>query len=170
MRTISRSTILTTLVVLVLLATLPSAILRILRTNDLYLFGQRFFEDMLARLSGPGRLRFIVQPTVAVFLGSRDGLKDARAGTPPFLWALAFHGEHRKQLLRSALVSVRDLVALAILLDLLSQFLIFREIHPAAALILGPVLISMPYAVARALANRIAHKRGKQTTVNSAGK
>lgn len=155
--------ILTTLVVVILLAALPSAILRILRTGDFYLFGQQFFEDMLARLSGPGRLRFIVQPAVAVFLGSRDGLKDARTGTPPFLWALAFHGEHRKQLLRSALRSVRDLVALAILLDLLSQFLIFREMHPAAALILGPILISMPYAVSRAFANRIAQKRGKQT-------
>lgn len=168
MRTISRSTILTTLLVAILLATLPSAILRILRTGDLYLLGQQFFADMLARLSGPGRLRFAVQPIVAIFLGSRDGLKDARAGTPPFLWALAFHGEHRKKLLRSALISVRDLVALAILLDLLSQFLIFREIHPGAALILGPVLISMPYGVARAFANRIAQKRGKKTPSSGA--
>ena len=38
-----------------------------------------------ARLHGPGRLRFIFQPTVAVVLGARDGVKDARSGNPPFL-------------------------------------------------------------------------------------
>src|SRR5262249_57336006 len=155
---ISRNTVLPTVVVALLLATLPSSIRRILQTVHLYLFGRQFFEDMLARLSGPGRLRFIVQPSVAILLGSRDGVKDARRGVSPFLWALAFHSGHRKQLLQGAFASVGNLVAIAIPLDLLSQFLIFREIHPGAALLLGPVLISTPYAVSRAMTNRITQK------------
>jgi hypothetical protein len=52
---------------------------------------------------------------------------------------------------------VRDLVAVAILLDAIAQFLIFRMVHPGAALLLGPVLIATPYATSRALANRIGH-------------
>jgi hypothetical protein len=32
------------------------------------------------------------------------------------------------------------LVALAVLLDLIAQFLIFHEVHPGAALLLGPLL------------------------------
>jgi hypothetical protein len=160
MRSALRSWILPAIVAVILLATVPGAIHRLIQTGNPYLFTREFFQDMVARLSGPGRFRFILQPVVAIFLGSRDGAKDARTGARPFLWGLVFLREHRSQLLRSALESVRNLVALAILLDIISQYLIFREIHPGAALILGPVLISLPYATARALANRIARRRG----------
>ena len=160
----SRFSILSTLVGVILLVTLPGAIHRIVETGNLYLFSREFFEDMFARLSGTGRLRFIFQPTVAIVLGSRDGLKDARMGLPPYLWALAFHGEHRREMLRTAFVSVRELVVVAILLDIASQFLIFGEIHPGAAVLLGPVLIGAPYALSRALANRIAKGRHLRTS------
>jgi hypothetical protein len=154
-----RTWILTILVVAILFVTVPAAIRRILQTGDLYLFTREFFDDLLARLSGAGRFRFVLQPIVAVLLGSRDGLKDARKGRPPYLWALAFHVEHRRELLRGTFVSIREVVAVAILLDILSQFLIFHEIHPGAAFILGPVLIGVPYAVARAITGRIARKK-----------
>jgi hypothetical protein len=150
---LSRSSILRATLILIVLGALPSAVRRLVQTGDLYLFTGRFFEDALARLSGPGRLRFLLQPIVAIFLGARDGVKDARAGNPHFLWALAFHGQHRREMLRSAFASVSDLVAIAILADLLVQFLIFREIHPGAALLLGPVLIGVPYGVARVFGN-----------------
>jgi hypothetical protein len=51
---------------------------------------------------------------------------------------------------------IRDLVAIGIILDAVAQFLIFRQIHPGAALRVGPVLIATPYALARALSNRWA--------------
>jgi hypothetical protein len=158
MASVSRSSILTTLVAVILLLTLPRAIRNFIQTGP-YLFSEQFFADMLARLSGPGRLRFILQPTVAIFLGTRDGIKDARAHLPPFLWGLIFHSEHRQGFLRSATASLRDLVMIAILLDMVSQLLIFRNIHPGAALLLGPVLIGTPYAAARAFANRITRRR-----------
>lgn len=154
-----RNWILGGVVVAILILAAPTAILRIVRTGDLYLFTDHFFQDILARLSGPGRLRFILQPTVAIVLGARGGMKDACAGLPPFLWSLVLHKEHRRELLRSALIATRNLAAIAILLDLISQFLIFHEIRPGAALIVGPVLIGVPYAVSRALSNRIWHWR-----------
>jgi hypothetical protein len=163
MASISRSSILKLVVIAILLAALPGAIWRLIQTGDPYLFTQRFFADMLARLSGPGRMRFILQPTVAILLGARDGAKDARAGSPPFLWALVFHNTHRWELLRGAVSSVLNLVAVAVLIDVVSQFLIFREVHPGAALLLGPVLISMPYALSRALTNRfVGRRRGQE--------
>lgn len=161
----SRSTVLSAVVVIIILAALPAAVQRIIQTRDPYLFTRQFFEDMLARLSGPGRFRFILQPSVALFLGIRDGVKDARAGSAPFLSALITQSRRRLDLLRSAIGSIRDLVAIAIILDLISQFLIFREIRPGAALLLGPVLITLPYVVSRALANRIFRKRGPQTSI-----
>jgi hypothetical protein len=153
---ISRSSILTGLVVAVLLLALPSAIQRFLQTGDIYLFSRQFLEDLVARLSGPGRIRFVLQPLAAILLGIRSGVKDARVGLPPFVYGLAFHGTRRRELLRSAFESVRDLVAVAILLDVVSQILIFREVHPGAALIVGPVLITLPYSIVRAWTNRIA--------------
>ena len=157
---VSRRWLLPALVIGVLLAATPFAVWELVKTGEIYLFSPRFVEEMFARLSGPGRMRFILQPTAAIILGVRDGMKDARAGSPPFLSALVFHGERRPGLLRVALESLRNLVAIAILLDVLSQFLMFRIIHPGAALLLGPVLISVPYALSRALANRIARWRG----------
>ena len=158
---LSRSSILTALAIAILLAALPGAIARLARTGNPYLLTQQFFEDILARLSGPGRLRFILQPLTAALLGLRDGKKDSQAGCPPFLVALVCHRAHRSNLLRSAFASVRDLVAIAVILDLISQFLIFREVRPGAALVLGPMLIAVPYSISRALANRVA-RRGSQ--------
>jgi hypothetical protein len=162
---LSRSSVLTALAIVVVLAAMPSAIARLVQTRDPYLLTQRFFEDMLARLSGAGRFRFILQPMAALIVGMRDGIKDSRVGCPPFLAALVSHRARRADLLRSAFASVRDLVAIAIILDVISQFLIFREVHPGAALVLGPVLIAVPYSISRAVANRIARRRSQQTSV-----
>jgi hypothetical protein len=41
-------------------------------------------------------------------------------------------------MLANAMSSAGDLIAIAILMDLISQFLIFREIRPGAALLVGP--------------------------------
>lgn len=156
---LSRSSILNLVLVAALLGTLPAAAWRLWQSGDAYLLTENFFADLLARLSGPGRLRFLLQPLMAIWLGVRGGRQDARAGLPPFLWALIFHGEHRARMWREALASVRDLIALAILLDLVAQALIFHQVRPGAALIIGPPLILVPYALSRALANRVARRR-----------
>ncbi|HTD56747.1 MAG TPA: hypothetical protein VK670_15260 [Silvibacterium sp.] len=155
-----RQWILPIIVLAILLAFTPHALYRVIKTGDPYLFTNAFFGDMLARLHGPGRLRFILQPTVAILLGIRDGRKDGRAGAVPFLWGVIFHKEIRTQLLKQMFTAIRNIVAIAILLDLISQYLIFRMVRPGAALILGPILIALPYSCARALANRLGRRRG----------
>jgi hypothetical protein len=166
----SRRSLLTAIVMAVLVAALPFAVAEFLRTGELYLLSRRFVDDMVARLHGPGRLRFILQPAAAIVIGARDGLKDGRAGKPPFLWGLVFHPTDRPGLVRSALASVRDLVAVAILLDVAAQLLIFRMVHPGAALVLGPVLIALPYAASRALTNRLARWRSKRVSIAEANR
>lgn len=157
----SRSAVLWAIVVAAILIALPFAVAELLSRGELYLFSHRFLEDMAARLHGPGRLRFILQPVFASLFGARDGLKDARMGRLPFLWGLVFDRGDRPELMRSALTSMRDLVAVAILLDIAAQLLIFRMVHPGAALLLGPVLIAFPYSCARALANRLIRSRSE---------
>jgi hypothetical protein len=150
------TTVVTALAVLILLAALPSAIRDTLETGRVYLFSQQFLEELPQRLTGPGRLRFVVQPLIAIVLGWRGGLSDARSGRPAYLYGLLMGGENRKELLRSGFAAVRDLIAMGIVLDAVAQLLIYGQVHPGAALVIGPVLICLPYAVSRALTNRLA--------------
>jgi len=44
---------------------------------------------------------------------------------------------------------------MGILLDAVFQRIIFGVTHPFAALVIGPILIVTPYAIARAFSNRL---------------
>ena len=53
-------------------------------------------DYIVALISGPGNLRFVVQPLIAILLAIRDGRNDAKAGTPAYLNELVFRaGEQR---------------------------------------------------------------------------
>jgi hypothetical protein len=161
---LTRRTIFTGVAALVLLAAIPSAIQDTVATGRIYLFSWEFLADIPARFTGPGRLRFILQPTVAIILGLRAGLADARAGRPPYVMGLLFAPLHRREYIRTGLASIRDLVAIGIILDVVAQFLIFQQVHPGAALLIGPLLITAPYAFARAVTNRVARLLGRRTS------
>jgi hypothetical protein len=161
---LTRSTIVTGVAVLVLLAAIPSAIQDAVATGRIYLFSWEFLADLPARFTGPGRIRFILQPTVAFILGLRGGLADARAGLPPYVMGLLFDPLHRREYVRTGITAVRDLVAIGIILDVVAQLLIFQQVHPGAALLIGPLLIGAPYAFARAMTNRAARALGKHAS------
>jgi hypothetical protein len=161
---ISRSGVLTVVTVGLLAAATVPALWETWQTGRIYIFSWQFLEDIPRRLTGPGRFRFIMQPTVATILGIRGGVGDARAGRPAYLVGLLTHGMLRGEYLASAWTAVRDLVAIAIILDVIAQYLIFGSVHPGAAVLLGPVLITGPYALARGLANRVARARSAGPT------
>jgi hypothetical protein len=75
---VTRSDIVTAIAALILVAALPSAIRDTIETGRLYLFSRQFLEELPQRFTGPGRLRFILQPTLAILIGLRGGLADAR--------------------------------------------------------------------------------------------
>ena len=161
---LNRSTIITGVAVLVLLAAIPSAIRDTFATGRIYLFSWEFLADLPARFTGPGRLRFILQPTVAVILGLRGGLADARAGRPPYVMGLLFDPLHRREYVRTGLTTIRDIVAVGIVLDIVAQLLIFRQVHPGAALLIGPAFIAGPYAIARGVTNRVTRAIGRRAS------
>ncbi len=147
-----------------LILSLPGSLRDAFERGGFYLFSRAFFADLPKRLTGPGRFRFVLQPVVAILLGSRDGLLDARAGRPPYLYNRLFNRGQRRELLRSSLDAVVNLLLMGILLDAIAQWLILGASYPGAALVIGPVLITIPYALARALANRVARLRKSVTT------
>jgi hypothetical protein len=117
-------------------------------------------NELVARVvSGPMQFRFLVQPAMAVCLGIRDGLKDARAGSPPFLRGLFFQPAGRKQYWREALRRIGIPVAIAILLDAIAQFIMFQHIRPLSALLVGALMMGLPYTAARDVANRVRSSR-----------
>lgn len=159
---LSRKTIDTSILLLaigILLAAIPSALIDTWETGRIYLFSPQFIEELPQRLTGPGRMRFIIQPTVALVLGVIAGRKDAMAGHPPYLYGFIFGSQSRKALLQSGLSQLRNLLAISVVLDAASQFLIYGQVHPGAALVVGPVLVCLPYAASRALSNRVMQLR-----------
>jgi hypothetical protein len=143
------------LVVLVLIGAVPFSLQYAYQHGGFYLFSRRFLEDLPKRLTGPGRFRFILQPAVAIFLGIRAGISDARAGRAPYILGVLLDSQRRRALLKEAFEQLAVLIAVSILLDALSQFLILHEVFPGPALIVGPVLIALPYSLTRAVTNRI---------------
>jgi hypothetical protein len=152
-------TVVFALVIIVLAASLPSSLRYAYEHGGFYLFSKQFLIDLPKRLNGPGRFRFVLQPAVAIFLGIRAGIADGRAGRPPYIFTLLSDGKRRRELLREGFAQVATLVAMAILLDAVSQWLILRAVYPGPALLVGPVLIAFPYSASRALANRYVRAR-----------
>ena len=148
--------ILACLTLLILLLSAPGALRDAYERGGIYLFSRAFFEDIPKRLAGPGRFRFVLQPLIAITLGIRSGLADARAGRPPYLYAVLFHRELRAELVRSGFETVVNLLLMGVLMDSVFQWVILGSSYPGAALVVGPVLIMLPYALARALSNRLA--------------
>ena len=145
----------------VLVAAAPGALRDAWDRGGVYLFSREFLDDLPRRLVGPGRLRFVLQPLVAILLGIRAGRGDASAGRPPYLFALIAHAQHRRQMLAETAGAIANIVLFGILLDAIAQWLILGVAHPGAALVVGPVLIGLPYALARAFSNRIARRKRK---------
>ena len=119
----------------------------------------QILEHLVARLTGPMHFRLILQPLVAIALGIRDGLKDARAGRPPFVTDLIVRPEGRKRQLKRALQALVKPIVIAIILDAVAQYLMLGTIYPGAAVFVGVVVMAVPYSLARGLTNRIVSCR-----------
>jgi hypothetical protein len=123
-----------------------------------YVFSREFLEDIPKRVTGPGRLRFVFQPLIAIFLGIRSGIDDARSGRPPYLIGLITLPEHRRELLKSGFRAIVNIVLMGILLDSIMQgSSSARRIR--AAVVIGPALVAVPYAVTRAVTNRVTRAK-----------
>lgn len=146
------------LTLVVLAVSVPGALRDASDRGGFYLFSATFLEDLPKRLAGPGRLRFIFQPVMAILLGIRSGREDARLGRPPYLRGLILYRPHRAALLKSSFETLSILLLMGILLDSLFQWVLLGISYPGAALVVGPVLITLPYVLARAVARVVTKK------------
>ena len=130
--TLRRESIATTLAFLVIAGALPFAIWDTIETGRVYLFSRQFLEELPRRFTGAGRLRFILQPMTAIVQGIRGGFTDASSGNPPYLFGLLFGAKRRRDLLGTGFAVIRNLLALAIIADVVFQLVLYRSVHPGA--------------------------------------
>src|SRR5690349_15098788 len=99
-----------------------------------------FWGGIWHELTTAGRFRLILQPTLAIVLGIRIGLADARAGHQPFLARLVRGAHERWSLLRESIVHAAKPLTLALLMDCIFQYLVLGRVRILAALVVGVLL------------------------------
>lgn len=122
-------------------------------------FVTRIVENLIGRVSGPMKLRLIIQPLMATVFAVRDGLRDARVKRPPFFWALFTRPDQRAEILRNGWKSVGKIFVIAVIIDLIEQFFDMRWFYPGEAVLVAFILACIPYLLIRGPVNRIARGR-----------
>jgi hypothetical protein len=118
----------------------------------------RFVENLADRVSGPMKFRLLLQPLMAVIFAVMSGLKDAKAGKPPYFWALLTDPSHRREMIRDGWKSVGKVFVLALILDVVYQVIVLRFVYPGEAIVVALVLAIVPYLIVRGLVTRLARK------------
>lgn len=125
-------------------------------------FLSRFVQGFMSRLEGPFSFRMIVQPLMALIFATLDGLKDAKAGKPAYLWAVVANAEHRRELLKDGWKHFGKIFILGIVLDVVYQLKVHGAIHSWGGVLLAALVLAvLPYMVLRGPVNRIARFFGK---------
>lgn len=120
-----------------------------------------FWDSIVNDVSGRGmfggsfQIRLVLQPLLAMVLGARVGIRDAKRGDLPFFQALLRGKDHRGHLLLKAARDAALPLAVAFVIDSILQQMINHHIRPVAALFVGALLVFLPFLIVRALANRI---------------
>jgi hypothetical protein len=133
----------------------------------------RVLSQLAARVSGPMKFRLVLQPAMSAFFAIRSGLADARAGKPPYFWALLSDRAQRYDMMKNGWKSVGRVFILALVLDVVYQIIVFRFVYVGEAIIVAFVLAILPYLILRGLVTRLARRdyarrqHDRQTPVHS---
>jgi hypothetical protein len=119
----------------------------------------RVMENMGNRISGPMKFRLVLQPVMASIFAIIAGLNDAKAGKPPYFWALMTDPAHRTDMIRDGWKSIGKVFVLALVLDVVYQIIVLRFVYPGEAVIVAFVLAIVPYLILRGLVNRLTPKK-----------
>lgn len=114
-------------------------------------------DQLLGRLSGPLNFRLVVMPTVVSVLALRAAWKDHRDGRPAFLGLLIKDPAERNRLFQQGLKNIGRIFIVAIVLDSVYQWMVFRWIYPGMVLVVAVLCAIMPYVLVRGPFYLLAH-------------
>lgn len=118
----------------------------------------RVWMNLGERVGGPMTFRLILQPLMATLLALRAGLKDAREGQPPYLWTILTDPGQRADLLRAGWRAIARVFLLAVIMDVIYQWIVERWVYPVEVVIVAILLAVVPYVLIRGPVNRIARR------------
>jgi hypothetical protein len=119
-------------------------------------------EGLARRLAGPASFRFILQPLIAAIVGIRDGVSDAKLGLPPYGFVVLFDTDRRRQMVKVGLKRTAIPLVVGVVIDMVVQWMLFQRVFLTAAILVGVLLVGLPYLVARGLTNRVLRRRYKR--------
>ena len=116
---------------------------------------QRMWDDLVARPAGSLALRFIMQPTMSVLMAVRDGVNDATTGRSPYFSTMLHERDQRMARLREGVTAIGKILLLAMLLDVIYQYLTWETFYPVEALATALLLALIPYFAVRGPVGRV---------------
>jgi len=122
---------------------------------------ERIWRNIVARPGGPMTFRFVLQPAMAAVAALRDGVRDARLGRRPYLWALVggVRGpEQRSGRLWQGIVSTARILILGVVIDIAYQVIFLDMFYPGESAIIAVLLAFVPYALLRGPVRRVASR------------
>lgn len=119
------------------------------------------WRDFLARTTGPMWFRLILQPAVAVVFGVRAGLRNARRAAAENHPVRASEPGYRRTMFRQAVRDVGLMFLVGVGLDAIFQLIALRAFYPLEAVLVGFLLVALPYQIVRTLVSRLASRRGR---------
>lgn len=120
---------------------------------------RQLLPDLIGRVHGPFAFRLLLQPLSAAIIACRAGLRDARSGHPAYGWTVLSNPVERRDLLIEGWRELSRVFLIAVAIDLIYEWVVFREIYPGQSLIVAAVLALLPYPLFRGVANRIIRRR-----------
>ena len=118
----------------------------------------RVWNDFVARTTGPMWFRLILQPAVAAAFGIRAGLQNALRDASQNHPAHALDPAYRRAMFRQGLHDVGKMLGAGVALDVIFQLIALRAIYPGEAVLVGFLLIALPYQIVRTVVARLASR------------
>ena len=125
-----------------------------------------YWHELIERGEGPMHIRLVLQPITAALFAIRSGMRDAREGRRPYIWAVVWATSDRRDRREMILHGWKDVgrvFILAIGIDLIYQFTVLHAFRPGEAIFLGLVLAIVPYLIFRGVVNRILRRRAQSS-------
>jgi len=117
----------------------------------------RLVDNMVDRVSGPMKLRLVLQPLVAVVLAVIAGRRDVREGRAPYFFDIVTDPAHRRQRVIDGWKGIGKVFLVALALDVAYQLLVLEFVYPGEAVLVAIALAIVPYLLVRSLVARFAY-------------
>ena len=124
----------------------------------------KFWDDLVARTSGPLHLRFYMAPAICLLYAARAAIRDAKKHVPPYLFRLLVTSKQRRAIVMEGWKDIGKVFVIAVMTDFAYQFVMIfafkkmEKLYPLESLIVALILTLLPYILVRGPLNRLIGK------------